>query len=283
MSHGADDYTPKQNARDAEYRRQYAEWIASLDPDELARVKAAGLDQPASESDGQGGTFSENDLADTPLASQDSDLLERIEPACDQPGYQAQRTDAEQVWDAVRRLIGELLVQENPRLAIQCVAFVSGVTFIGSSMAEIARRNGVTLAEVRHRCVESGRKLDLPPAAAISGEFRRARVASHGDGPNGAHSEAVWDVVRRLIGELLIQKNKRLALECLALVSGLSFLGDSMTEIARRHRVTRAAVSKRCVDLAHKIGLPPSRAMRSLTARVSYARARKQRLRSNAR
>ena len=89
----------------------------------------------------------------------------------------------------------------------------------------------------------------------------------------------MWDVVRRLLGELLIQKNARLALECLALTSGLAFLGDSMTEIARRHGITRAAVSKRCVELAQKIGLPPSRAMRSLTARVAYAQARKESLR----
>ena len=52
-----------------------------------------------------------------------------------------------------------------------------------------------------------------------------------------------------------------------------------MTEIAKRHGLTRAAVSKRCVELAQKIGLPPSRAMRSLTARVAYAQARKESLR----
>ena len=57
----------------------------------------------------------------------------------------------------------------------------------------------------------------------------------------------------RLIGELFTQKNAQLALECLALASGVSFLGDSMTEIAKRHGLTRAAVSKRCVELAQKI------------------------------
>src|SRR2546429_9389458 len=62
-------------------------------------------------------------------------------------------------------------------------------------------------------------------------------------------AEEVWDILRRLIGELLAERSARLSLECLALVSGLSFLGDSMTAIARRHGVTRAAVSKRCVEL----------------------------------
>jgi hypothetical protein len=187
MSYEPDDYRPRQNQRDAEYRRQYAAWLASLTPAQFARVKAAGLDQPVRDEHGHGSNFSERDLAETPLASEDSHLLDRIEPACDQPGYQAQHTDAEQVWDALRRLLGELLVQ----------------------------------------------------------------------------------------------KKAKLALECLALASGVSFLGDSMTEIARRHGLTRAAVSKRCIELTEKLNLPPSRAMRALTARLAYARARKQRLRTN--
>ncbi len=187
MSYEPDDYRPRQDQHDAAYRREYAAWLASLSPEEYARVKAAGLDQPVRDEQGHGSNFSERDLAETPLASEESHLLESIEPACDQPGYQAQHMDAEDV----------------------------------------------------------------------------------------------WDVVRRLIGELLVQKNAKLALECLALASGLAFLGDSMTEIARRHGLTRAAVSKRCVELAQKIGLQPSRAMRSLTARAAYAQARKESLRRN--
>lgn len=84
--------------------------------------------------------------------------------------------------------------------------------------------------------------------------------------------ERVWEILRRLIGELLTQSNVELSVECLALVSGIGFMGDSMTEIAKRHGVTRAAVSKRCVELTEKLMIPPSRAMRSLTARASYAR-----------
>jgi hypothetical protein len=99
------------------------------------------------------------------------------------------------------------------------------------------------------------------------------------DVPAAAEPDTIWEVIRRLIGELLVQRNAKLALECLALVSGVSFLGDSMTEIARRHRVTRAAVSKRCVELSEKLALPPARAMRTLTARKAYARARNRRLR----
>lgn len=185
MSYEPDDYRPKQNARDADYRREYAAWLASLPPAELARVKAAGLDQPVRDEQGYGANFSERDLAETSLAATDSHPLDSIEPACDQPGYQAQRMDAEQVWDVIRRVIGELMQQDRARLA----------------------------------------------------------------------------------------------LDCLALASGVAFLGDSMTEVGRQHGLSRAAVSKRCIELLRKIGLPPSRAMRTLTAREAYAEARKETLR----
>lgn len=89
--------------------------------------------------------------------------------------------------------------------------------------------------------------------------------------------ERVMDVLRRLLGEVLTQKNARLTLECLAVACGLTTLqGESMTSIAKRHGVSRAAVSKRCVDITEKLNLPPSRAMRSSKARRVYRNVQKQ-------
>jgi len=88
-------------------------------------------------------------------------------------------------------------------------------------------------------------------------------------------SEATWAALRRLIAELLADPNPALGIDCLALVSGIGFLGESMTQIARRHKVTRAAVSKRCVQWTRRLRLLPSRAMRSLTARQAYQLAQK--------
>lgn len=88
-------------------------------------------------------------------------------------------------------------------------------------------------------------------------------------------SEAAWAALRRLIAELIADPNPVLGLDCLTLVSGIGFLGESMTDIARRHKVTRAAVSKRCVRWTTLLGLMPSRAMRSLTARQAYRHAQK--------
>jgi hypothetical protein len=91
-----------------------------------------------------------------------------------------------------------------------------------------------------------------------------------------ALGEKLWDVMRHLVGELLDTPNRSLTAECLAAVSGMSYTGDSITEIAKRHRVTRAAVSKRCVELTQKLKLFPSRTMRSLTARQAYRHAQRQ-------
>ena len=167
MTDEPEDYRPRQNKRDADYRREYAAWLTSLTPAQFARVKAAGLDQPVHDENGHGANFSDRDLAETSLAATDFPPLDRIEPACDQPGYQAQHMDAEQVWDILRRLIGYLLGQRNAQLSLECLALVSGVSFLGDSQSEIARRHGVTRAAVSKRCVEMTRKLAVMPSRAM--------------------------------------------------------------------------------------------------------------------
>ena len=97
--------------------------------------------------------------------------------------------------------------------------------------------------------------------------------------PQPADAESLHEALRRLVGEMLMQSNASLSLDCLALVTGLAYFGDTMTEIAKRHDVTRAAVSKRCVELTQSLNLKPSRAMRSLLARDSYRKARMNHLR----
>jgi hypothetical protein len=96
-------------------------------------------------------------------------------------------------------------------------------------------------------------------------------------------AESVHSAIRRVVAEILCHDNARLTTECIALVSGLAYTGSSMTEIAKRHGISRAAVSKRCVELTELLDLPPSRAMRSLTARKRYRDARLRSTRSHER
>lgn len=81
-------------------------------------------------------------------------------------------------------------------------------------------------------------------------------------------------MARRLVGFMLADTHPALGIECLALVTGIGYQGASMAAIARRHRVTRAAVSKRCVELCEAFGVPPVRAMRPEASRERCRRAR---------
>lgn len=81
-------------------------------------------------------------------------------------------------------------------------------------------------------------------------------------------------MARRLVGFMLADTHPALGIECLALVTGIGYEGASMAAIARRHRVTRAAVSKRCVELCEAFGVPPVRAMRPEASRERCRKAR---------
>ena len=118
----------------------------------------------------------------------------------------------------------------------------------------------------RARCEDAPITEDEPAAAGTSPAALAADQLAQDDAPH--------EIMRRLIGEMLMQSNASLSLECLALVTGLAYDGGSMTEIAERHEVTRAAVSKRCVELTIALNLKPSRAMRSLIARHNSCASR---------
>ncbi len=82
------------------------------------------------------------------------------------------------------------------------------------------------------------------------------------------------EILRRLVADIVFEENTRLVIDCLTIALGLRvYAGDSMTMIAKRHGITRAAVSKRCVDITQQLNLPPSRAMRSEKARHIYQRS----------
>lgn len=88
------------------------------------------------------------------------------------------------------------------------------------------------------------------------------------------------EILRHLVADLLSEGNTRLTVECLAVALGLSaYNGETMTDIAKRHGITRAAVSKRCVDITERLNLSPSRAMRSTRARRIYQKAQLKRKR----
>jgi hypothetical protein len=99
-------------------------------------------------------------------------------------------------------------------------------------------------------------------------------VEPEDDAPVQSLSSPALVMARRLIGFMLADPCPALGIECMALVTGIGYEGAARASIARRHKVTRAAVSKRCVELSESLGLPPTRAMRPEKCRVRCRNAR---------
>lgn len=133
----------------------------------------------------------------------------------------------------------------------------------------------------RHGNGSPDRDLADSPLASHTPDI--AALVDHEDEELPESLRDATEILRHLVADLVSEGNMRLTIECLALALGLSaYNGESMTEIAKRHGVTRAAVSKRCVDITERLNLPPSRAMRSELARKTYRRSQlKQHLRRN--
>lgn len=80
--------------------------------------------------------------------------------------------------------------------------------------------------------------------------------------------------MRKLVGLMLSDSKPSLGIECLSLVTGIGYQGASMEDIARRHRMTRAAVSRRCNEIADMFGLSGIRAMRPSKNRKKCSQSR---------
>ncbi len=174
-----DDYSQRQKAKDAEYQRQYKAWVASLPPEERRKLEAKGLDSPDTAHHGNGSA--KGDAADSPLmrVGDDPALVPEPEPETAPAGP----PDMEQIWDALRRMLGEIIIRDNARLTAECFAVVSGLSYSGDAMTQIARRHGVTRAAVSKRCVELTELLGLRPSRAMRSltarqAYRSARIQS---------------------------------------------------------------------------------------------------------
>lgn len=90
--------------------------------------------------------------------------------------------------------------------------------------------------------------------------------------PPTESDKRMWELVERISILFMDAQNPRLEAHVLSFASGLSTqMGISGTEIAAKFGLSRAAFSKRCIQLKNKLGLPPSRAMKSEHACRTYA------------
>lgn len=168
-------YVTRQEERDADYARAYREWVASLPPEERAKLDATGLTAP-----------------------------------------DASRHTSTREGDALR-----LMLAPSP----------------GHVPGDLADCDPVS----------------TPPSSNTSAA----------------------DVLASFCARIRSHPNPLMAFDAACFASGLMDIeGLSESDLAKRHRVSRAGFSKLVVQWSETFGLPPSRGMRSTKARRSYRKAR---------
>ena len=153
------------------------------------------------------------------------------------------------------------------------------------SMTPDERRNAEKLGVLKPSLQRHGNGSadhDMANSPLASHEPDIAALVDHEEEQPETHSMgSATEILRHLVADILSEDNTRLTMDCLAIALGLRvYAGDSMTKIAKRYGITRAAVSKRCVDITERLKLPPSRAMRSETARRTYRNSQIKRYRT---
>jgi hypothetical protein len=144
----------------------------------------------------------------------------------------------------------------------------------GMTPAERVELEGLGLGEAELPKRSGGVGLSCDAAEQSAAQTLDEIAAPDPDEGISAGDLRIMEALQRLIGELVTDQKPRLAIECLALVSSIAYQGNSLTEIAARHGLTRAAVSKRCLELSERLGVKNRRALRSDHAREAYAEAR---------
>ena len=148
-----ENYHQRQAEADQEYQQAYTEWINGMTPHEREQLAALGLDSPELPKRSAGIGVS-RDAAEQSAAQ----TLDEIAA----PDAEQEISEADlRVCEVIQKLIGELIVDRNPALAIECLALVSGIAYEGNSMIAIAKRHGLTRAAVSKRCIELSERLGV--------------------------------------------------------------------------------------------------------------------------
>jgi hypothetical protein len=147
------DYHQRQATLDQEYAKEYAAWLDTLSAEERQQLAALGLDSPEIPKRSAGIGVS-RDAAEQSAAQ----TLDEIAA----PDAEQEITEADlRVCEVIQKLIGELIVDRNPALAVECLALTTGIAYEGNSMIAIAKRHGLTRAAVSKRCIELSERLGV--------------------------------------------------------------------------------------------------------------------------
>jgi hypothetical protein len=258
-----EDYHQRQAAADQEYQQAYAEWINGMTPHERELLAAQGLDSPEIPKQRSAGIGLSCDAAEQSAAQS----LDEI--AAPDPDEGISEADF-RVCEALQKLIAELIVDKNPRLAIEVLALTTGIAYEGNSMIAIAKRHGLTRAAVSKRCIELSERLGVKNPRPMKTErarqiYRDRAIAVHrragheiaGEPHRGAKVETLGSHSSRIAGIWArLQKSDWIrganAAELLLARRSLRPVFQVADELERLIRATgdRAIIAQLEVDLA---------------------------------
>ena len=200
-----ENYHQRQAEADQEYAREYASWLDGMTPQEREQLAALGLDSPEIPKRSAGIGVSRD-------AAEQSTAQTIDEIAAPDPDEGISEADL-RTCEVIQKLIGELIVDRNPALAIECLALTSGIAYEGNSMIAIAKRHGLTRAAVSKRCIELSERLGVKNLRPMKTERAREiyrdravevhRRAGHeiaGEPHRGAKVETLGSHASRIAG-----------------------------------------------------------------------------------
>jgi hypothetical protein len=178
-------YADHQATSDATYSSAYRAWVASLPPEERARLAAQGLATPdtvrrTSTRQGDAHVLAITAAAD-PAPSPDFDADEEATPgprAVDSTALPAvpEEDHAHAAADVLASFCARIRSHPNPLLALDAICFATGLMAVeGLSEAALAARHGVTPAAFSKLAVQMSDTFGIPPSRGM--RSHRARRA----------------------------------------------------------------------------------------------------------
>ena len=173
----SNNYANRQAERDRQYAAAYEtqevkEWIANMKPEERRHLEAEGLLRPLIQNHGSG--MSDEDLADSPLASETPDIAAAI----DKTEVINQSTHDERA-DVLASFCAHVRGCANPVLAFDAICYATGVSSLeGQSGVELAKKHGVTKQAFSKIAVEWCETFGLQPSRSMKSKAARKVYAN---------------------------------------------------------------------------------------------------------
>lgn len=161
-----ENYAQRQNVRDAEYRRAYEAWVASLPAEEKAKLAEVGLAHADVPKDAHGQRQNASDLS---AASYAPDIAAQIDPT------PSAADNAELRADTLASFCARIRSAPNPLLVFDAICFATGVLSLdGLSQTALAKRHGVSRAAFSKIATQWCKTFGLTPSRGMKSE--KARV-----------------------------------------------------------------------------------------------------------